>query len=137
MANPTHPYHAHVYFDADSLSVAQRLHQDLNDMLAKGSLADLILVGKMHDRSVGPHPKPQFEVQFLASALPDILPLLKETGLTSLVHPVTDDDLADHTTLAQWIGEPLPLDESVLDPPGHNKGLARFGKVHFGQRAGA
>lgn len=137
MTNPTDPYHAHVYFDANSLPVAQRLHQDLNDMLADGSLADLILVGKMHDKGVGPHPKPQFEVQFLASALPDILSLLRGTGLTSLVHPVTDDDLADHTTLAQWIGEPLPLDKSVLDPPGYNKGLARFGKVHFGQRTSA
>ena len=137
MAAPTDPYHAHVYFDADSLSVAQRLHHDLNDMLATGSLAGLILVGKMHERGVGPHPKPQFEVQFLASALPSMLSLLRDTALTSLVHPVTDDDLADHTTLAHWIGEPLPLNESVLDPPGHNKGLARFGKLHFGQRAGA
>jgi DOPA 4,5-dioxygenase len=85
----------------------------------------------MHDKGVGPHPKPQFEVQFLASALSAIVPLFRASGLTSLVHPVTDDDLADHTTLAEWIGEPIPLDQSVLDPPGHNKGLARFGKVDF------
>ena len=52
-------------------------------------------------------------------------------GLTALIHPLTDDDLADHTTLADWIGEPLPLDESVLDPPGHNQGIARFGKVDY------
>lgn len=129
MTSPNDPYHAHVYFDASTLSVAQSLHQDLRDMQANGSLADLILVGNMHDKGVGPHPKPQFEVQFRASALPSIVPLLRATGLTSLVHPVTDDDLADHTTLAEWIGEPLPLDKSVLDPPGHNKGLARFGKV--------
>lgn len=137
MTNPTDPYHAHVYFDADTLSVAQQLHKDLNDRLANSSLIDLIMIGKMHEMGVGPHPKPQFEVQFLASALPSILPLLRATGLTALVHPVTDDDLADHTTLAQWIGEPLPLDESVLDPPGRNKGLARFGKVAFGQPASA
>lgn len=137
MKDAADPYHAHVYFDAESLPAAQRLHDDLNDMLANESMADLIMVGKMHHGSVGPHPKPQFEVQFLASALPSILALLRETGLTSLVHPVTDDDLADHTTLAHWIGDPLQLDESVLDPPGQNKGLARFGKRHFGQPAGA
>ena len=85
----------------------------------------------MHDQGVGPHPKPQYEVQFLASALPSIVPLLKATGLTALVHPLTDDDLADHTTLADWIGEPLSLDVSVLDPPGQNKGVARFGKIDF------
>jgi DOPA 4,5-dioxygenase len=63
------------------------------------------------------------------------VPLFEASGLTSLVHPVTDDDLADHTTLAEWIGEPLSLDHSVLDPPGHNKGLARFGKVDFQAKA--
>jgi len=131
MTNPTDPYHAHVYFDESSLSVAQRLHHDLVDMLENGSLPGLVLVGKMYNKGVGPHPKPQFEVQFVASALTRIVLLIKASGLTSLVHPVTDDDLADHTTLAEWIGEPIPLDKSVLDPPGHNKGLARFGKVDF------
>jgi DOPA 4,5-dioxygenase len=85
----------------------------------------------MYDTGVGPHPKPQFEIQFLASTLPAITPVLRDTGLTVLIHPLTDDDLADHTTLAEWIGEPLPLDESVLDPPGHNQGIARFGKVDY------
>ena len=41
-------------------------------------------------------------------------------------HVYYDD--ADHTSLAQWIGEPLSLDLSVLDPPGMNQGVARFGQ---------
>lgn len=137
MSDPSAPWHAHVYFDAGSKTAAEHLHQALNEMLATGALAGLVLVGKMHDKAVGPHPKPEFEIQFLASALPEVLPILKGTGLTCLVHPVTDDDLADHTSLAMWLGEPLPLDLSVLDPPGHNKGLARFGKTHFGEPASA
>ena len=44
---------------------------------------------------------------------------------------LTDDDLADHTSQALWIGEPLPLELSVLDPPGLNQGIARFGKSDF------
>ena len=131
MTKRTDPYHAHVYFDGDSLSVAQRLHHDLVDLLGNGSLPGLVPVGKIYDKGVGPHPKPQFEVQFLASALTRVVPLFEASSLTSLVHPVTDDDLADHTTLAEWIGEPPPLDGSVLDPPGHHKGFARFGKVDF------
>lgn len=131
MTSPTAPYHAHIYYDDATLAVAQRLHQDLSEMVSKGTLPNLILVGTMFDRGVGPHPKPQFEIHFLASALPSVMELLKATGLTALVHPLTDDDLADHTTLAEWIGEPLPLDETVLDPPGQNKGVPRFGKDHF------
>ena len=129
--NPTDPYHAHIYYDEDSWAVAERLHQELSDMQLSGAIPGLVLVGRMYDKGVGPHPKPQFEIQFLASALPNVDRILRATGLTSLIHPLTDDDLADHTTLADWIGEPLPLDESVLDPPGKNQGIARFGKVDF------
>jgi DOPA 4,5-dioxygenase len=127
----TENWHAHVYYDRDTWSVAEQLHQKLNELKTSGAIPNLVLVGKMYDRGVGPHPKPQFEIQFLASALPAIDELLRTTRLTTLLHPLTDDDLADHTTLAEWIGEPLPLDESVLDPPGRNQGIARFGKVDY------
>ena len=131
VTDPSAPYHAHVYYDEGTWDVAQRLHQELSDMLVGGTLANLVLVGKMYETGVGPHPVPQFEIQFLASAVPDITRILKATGLNALIHPLTDDDLADHTTLAVWLGEPIPLDESVLDPPGQNQGIARFGKVEF------
>lgn len=131
MTHPTDQYHAHIYFDKRTLSVAQSLHQTFNEMLASGAIPDLVLVGKMHEKGVAPHPKAQFEIHFLASALSSIVPLLKATRLTSLIHPLTDNDLADHTTLAVWMGESLPLDLSVLDPPGHNQGLARFGRIRI------
>ena len=131
IADPKHPYHAHIYYDRDSWDVAERLHQELSDMQLSGAMPNLVLVGKMYDRGVGPHPIPQFEIQFFAAAVPDISRLLRATGLTALIHPLTDDDLADHTTLAEWIGDPIPLDESVLDPPGQNQGIARFGKVDY------
>lgn len=131
MTNSTNQHHAHIYFDDSSLVAARRLHEELNHMLASGSLPDLVLVGKMFMEPVGPHPTPQFEIHFLESALPQVERLLRATGLRCLLHPLTDDDLADHTTLATWIGDPLPLDETVLDPPGHNKGIPRFGKAHF------
>lgn len=131
MTNPMNPWHAHVYYDQDSWNPAVALHRELGEALKNGTWPGLVLVGHMYDRGVGPHPQPQFEIQFYESAVPRITEALRATGLTSLIHPLTDDDLADHTTLAQWLGEPLPLDESVLDPPGHNQGFARFGKVDF------
>lgn len=131
MTKAQNPWHAHVYYDQDSWDAAQLLHQQLSELMTNGTFADLVMVGQMYDRGVGPHPKPQFELQFYESAVPRITTILRTTGLTSLIHPLTDDDLADHTTLAQWLGEPLPLDESVLDPPGHNQGIARFGKIEF------
>ena len=122
------PYHAHVYYDLRDRKVAERLHEQLSSAKGEGSLANVLFVGEMRDRSVGPHPKPQFEIHFLEDALARVRPLIEASGLAALIHPLTDDDLADHTSLATWIGEPLVLDNSVLDPPGKNQGIARFGK---------
>jgi DOPA 4,5-dioxygenase len=121
------PFHAHVYYADADRDAAERLHR----RFAASRGADLPYVGTMRDRPVGPHPLPQFEIHFLASALPRVKAAIAASGLRALVHPLTDDDLADHTTLAQWIGDPLALDESVLDPPGRNQGVGRFGKSDF------
>src|SRR5262249_15772803 len=109
-------------------AAAERLHRGLCGAKGTGNLRDVLFVGELRDKSVGPHPKPQFEVHFLAGALPGVLSLIEPSGLTALVHPLTDDDLAHHTTLATGMGAPVRLDHSVLDPPGMNQGVARFGK---------
>jgi len=122
------PYHAHIYYDLGDRVAADRLHRELSNSKGRGDLASVLYVGELRDRNVGPHPKPQFEVHFLKEALSEILGRIRASGLTALVHPLTDDDLADHTSLALWIGQPLVLDRSVLDPPGMNQGIARFGR---------
>ena len=119
------PYHAHIYYSAKQRTAALTLREDFNRS------PDILFVGRLMDRPVGPHPLPQFEVHFRERALPAVVAAIEGSGLTALVHPLTDDDLADHTSLARWIGEPLALDTSVLDPPGVNQGVARFGKSHF------
>jgi aromatic ring-cleaving dioxygenase len=85
----------------------------------------------MVDRGVGPHPMAQYEIHFLERSLAGVLSEIEASGLRALVHPLTDDDLADHTTLGHWIGEPLALDLTVLDPPGRNQGVPRFGRTDF------
>ena len=119
------PFHAHVYYDESERAAAEALRAALSRR------GEVIFTGRMCDRPVGPHPVPQFEVHFDESALERLTPLFEESGLRVLVHPLTDDDLADHTALGRWIGDPLDLDLSTLDPPGRNKGVARFGKSDF------
>jgi aromatic ring-cleaving dioxygenase len=125
------PYHAHIYFEPAERGAAHRLRERLLQSRGTGEFASVLFVGELRDEPVGPHPKAQFEVHFREDAVPQVKSLIEATGLTALVHPLTDDDLADHTSLGQWIGEPLPLDLSVLDPPGKNQGVARFGKSDF------
>ena len=122
------PWHAHVYYDADERAVAAALRDAFTGMMGT---TPILFVGSMTDRPVGPHPIPQFEIHFPASAKAVVTDAIRKAGLRALIHPLTDDDLADHTTLAHWIGEPLDLDVSVLDPPGMNQGVARFGKSDF------
>jgi DOPA 4,5-dioxygenase len=119
------PYHAHIYFLPEQRSVAERLRLELDDH------PNVLFVGQMTEGKAGPHPIPQFEVHFLESTREAIVPQIEASGLRALVHPLTDDDVADHTTLAQWIGEPIELDLTTLDPPGMNQGVARFGKSDF------
>ena len=123
MASERQPYHAHVYYDPGERAAADRLRQRLSE--------SVLYTGELRDEPVGPHPKAQFEVHFREDALEQVVSVIKASGLNALVHPLTDDDLADHTSLGQWLREPLPLDLSVLDPPGVNQGVARFGKSDF------
>ena len=119
------PHHAHIYYDGDERRAAAALRD------AFASNPAILFVGSMTTGGVGPHPIAQYEVHFLGAAVAAVVAAIEATGLRALVHPLTDDDLADHTTLAHWIGEPVELDVTVLDPPGINQGIPRFGVSDF------
>ena len=120
------PYHAHIYFSPEQRDAAEDLRSRFE------ADPNILFVGRMTDGKVGPHPIPQYEVHFLESELKPIQEILRASGLRALVHPLTLDDLADHTRLGEWInGEPLNLDLETLDPPGINQGIRRFGKSDF------
>ena len=125
MINPDAPYHAHIYYDPAERPAAAALRDDFGEDPA------ILFVGAMTDGAAGPHPIAQYEVHFLARSQAAVVAAIEATGLRALVHPLTDDDLADHTTLANWIGEPVVLDVTVLDPPGVNQGVPRFGISDF------
>jgi DOPA 4,5-dioxygenase len=123
------PYHAHIYFQPEETPRAEAVQADFRAMM--GGEGPVLYVGDLRHGKVGPHPIPQFEIHFLERSLPTLRPILESTGLRTLIHPLTMDDLADHTTLGDWIGEPVELDVTVLDPPGVNQGIDRFGRTDF------
>ena len=125
MIDPDAPYHAHIYFDDAERTVAEALREGF------GRDPAILFAGEMTEGAAGPHPIAQYEVHFLGAAVSAVTAAIEATGLRALVHPLTDDDLADHTTLAHWIGEPVELDVTVLDPPGVNQGIPRFGVSDF------
>lgn len=125
------PYHAHIYYAPEERGVAQRLRERLRAANSRDPLSAIKFIGELRDGKVGPHTVSQFEIHFEARLLPIVEGELARSGLRVLIHPLTLDDLGDHTHLGRWIGEPVELDLSVLDPPGVNQGFARFGKADF------
>ena len=129
MKNNEAPYHAHIYYTAEDRPAAAALRERFQ---TDPAIAPRIsFIGSMTDRPVGPHPIAQYEVHFVGEARADVVAMIERTGLRALIHPLTLDDLADHTTLGHWIGTPIELDLTVLDPPGHNQGVPRFGISDF------
>jgi aromatic ring-cleaving dioxygenase len=97
-------YHAHVYFDAGTRPVAERLRNTIVEGFA-------VKPGAFSDEPRGPHPIPQFNVIFEAPEFQNLVPwlMLNREGLNVLVHPLTESNYADHTTYALWLGTPVPL----------------------------
>jgi DOPA 4,5-dioxygenase len=102
-------YHAHVYFDPEERDAADRLRQGL----ARRFTVEL---GRWHDRPVGPHAKPMYQVKFAPDQFGAIVPwlMLNRERLSILVHPTTGDDVADHDEKPLWLGDPLPIDVAFL-----------------------
>ena len=100
----TKGYHAHVYFDADTKPIAERLR---NTIVAKF----VVEPGAFSDEPRGPHPIPQFNVIFEAPEFQSIVPwlMLNREGLNVLVHPLTESNYDDHSPYALWLGTPVPL----------------------------
>jgi aromatic ring-cleaving dioxygenase len=125
MADPDARWHAHIYYAPAQREAAAALRDRL------GQHEAVIFVGRMMDHGVGPHPIPQYEIHFREAAVPEMTATLRASGLRVLIHPLTLDDLADHTTHARWLGAPVELDVTTLDPPGVNQGIPRFGLSDF------
>jgi len=64
------------------------------------------------EKPVGPHPIGMFEVNlFTPAQFGAFVPwlVINRGPLSALVHPNTGDDVRDHTQLATWMGQPIPL----------------------------
>jgi DOPA 4,5-dioxygenase len=103
-------YHAHLYYAPETRSVAERLRAAIGENFPR------VWIGSWHDEPVGPHPVPMYQVAFPVDEFPLLVPwlMLNREGLDILVHPLTDDSVADHTAFALWLGTPLPLHVEVL-----------------------
>ena len=103
-------WHAHIYFT----DAAQKEHAlKLRELIGAQFETKL---GRVHDVPVGPHPIGMYQVHFANPVFPTLVPwlALHREGLAILVHPNTEDAVADHSAHAIWMGQVLPLNLDVL-----------------------
>ena len=105
-------FHAHIYFDGpQQRETAMALREAI-------ALRFRVAVGGVHERLVGPHARPMYQVSFEVSLFATLVAwlMLNRQGLAVLVHPNTGRQLSDHTAHALWLGEVLPIvNQDMLD----------------------
>jgi aromatic ring-cleaving dioxygenase len=103
-------YHAHVYFDAQTIDQARALCEEATQRFA-------LTMGRVHERLVGPHPDWSCQLAFEHAQLADVVLwlALNRKGLVVFLHPLTGDDLADHRDYAIWMGAVRPLKLSLFE----------------------
>lgn len=102
-------YHAHVYFDDDTKSLAREVCETAGEMFG-------LRVGRFHEKLVGPHPCWSCQITFGTKDFEHFIAWLDENrkGLAVLVHALTGDDLKDHTEFAYWLGDAVDLNLEVF-----------------------
>lgn len=98
-------YHGHIYWnDPDGKEIAIWMRPFLKSMDCR--------LGTVHDRPIGPHPCPMYQVEYTSRNQSAVENFLKQNsrGLSILLHDDTGDHVIDHTIGARWIGAPLDLD---------------------------
>jgi aromatic ring-cleaving dioxygenase len=103
-------YHAHIYFDGPAQRGAAEV---LRDQIAQRFS---VTIGRWHDRLVGPHTRPMYQVAFPTHEFPRFVPwlMVNRCGLAILIHPNTGNPRADHLIHAMWLGEKLDIDPEPL-----------------------
>ncbi len=102
-------YHAHLYFDAESLAQARLLCGQIQARFG-------LMPGRLHQRPVGPHPAWSCQIKFSRQDFDQLIPWLRDNrqGLSVLIHAVTGDDLKDHSDYAYWLGDSLVLNLAIF-----------------------
>ena len=120
-------FHAHIYYGHPSgwwnkpyrphQKYASELREYFTSLIDDGTIdGGNVRIGSMHDELVGPHTQPMFQIQigYESISLVFQLLILNHKELSVLIHPLTGNALEEHSNLAMWLGNRIPLDFTKL-----------------------
>lgn len=102
-------FHAHIYYDETTIEEAKKL-------VEKAQSLDYVEVGRMHERPVGPHPMWSCQLLCKTSDIGRLIPwlMLNRDELVIFIHPVSGNDLDDHTKHIMFLGDPVKLNTEMF-----------------------
>ena len=92
-------FHAHVYYDANTIGIAREVCEAARDRLP-------VQMGRMHEKAVGPHPAWSCQLALGRESFAEVVTWLAmhRRGLTVFIHLETGNELEDHRDHALWMG---------------------------------
>ena len=98
-------YHAHLYYNGENKNHAWKLRREITNRFPDG------VVGRWHDKEMGPHPVSFYQVAFPHEMFAEFVPwlALNRGDLNILIHTSTGDGYLDHSAYAMWVGPSLEL----------------------------
>ena len=113
-------YHAHLYWSSaaereQALAVRERIAERF-----------VVQLGRIHDRNVGPHTQPMYQVAFTPDVFSALVPwlMLNRGELSVLIHPNTGRERDDHLLHAAWLGPRLALNADTLSNSPEESGIS-------------
>ena len=103
-------YHLHFYYTKDNLAYPKELGEYIKEVYG-------VSLGRVHEQNVGPHPMWSVQLTIKAQNFYDVISfaIKNRRNLIFFIHPVSGDDLLDHTEYPMWVGEPQKLDLSIFN----------------------
>lgn len=103
-------YHAHIYFDEKTVDIATEVYTQIQNQFD-------FEIGRFHKKPTVPHTKWMFQVLFTKSDFDGFISWLENNrnDLSILIHPLTGNDLQDHTKYASWLGDSINLDLRLFE----------------------
>lgn len=104
-------FHSHIYFEADTIEKAEVFHEKFK------VFGTSVRISPMIHKLVGPHPYPMFEADFKAENFMEMIRFMQQNrnGLSILVHPLSGNEILDHTDYAMFLGRREDLNLAIFD----------------------